>query len=141
HHARVIEAGDGARDPYWTLLGYFNSLRLLAAADLQVNDDVQDRLRQLAERDGSEPREVEIPTELTSRVKASDIPERLRQLHRRFPVPDAIDTLLATNMISVGVDIDRLGLMAVMGQPQTTAEYIQATSRVGRGHPGLVAVL
>ncbi|GAA4956319.1 helicase-related protein [Yinghuangia aomiensis] len=142
HQIHIGDADDEVKDAYWTLVGYFNSLRLLSAAELQVLDDVQDRMEQLAVRDGVEkPRRPEAVTELSSRAGASDIPKRLKDVERRFPSPDATDVLLATNMISVGVDIDRLGLMAVMGQPQTTAEYIQATSRVGRRHPGLVAVM
>ncbi|WP_446218663.1 helicase-related protein [Micromonospora sp. IBHARD004] len=137
HHAATIKGADDVRDTYWTLVGYFSSLRLLAAAELQVNDDVAGRLKLLA---GDTPREVET-TELTSRVPASEIPSRLRQLDVRHPDKYAFDVVLATNMISVGVDVDRLGLMAVTGQPQTTAEYIQATSRVGRRYPGLVLML
>ncbi|MFG1701321.1 helicase-related protein [Nonomuraea sp. NPDC049309] len=141
HHAVHIQGPDSVRDAYWTLVGYFNSLRLLAAAELQVLDDVQDRLKVLAKQHGAEPRLRERLTELTSRVKSSDIPERLKDLERRLPDEGVLDTVLATNMISVGVDVDRLGLMAIMGQPQTTAEYIQSSSRVGRQHPGLVVML
>src|SRR3712207_1724776 len=79
--------------------------------------------------------------ELTSRVDSGLIPSYLKQMGVRYPDDKAIDVILATNMISVGVDVDRLGLMVVMGQPQATAEYIQATSRVGRVHPGLVVTL
>ncbi|WIV60608.1 helicase-related protein [Amycolatopsis nalaikhensis] len=128
-------------DPYWTLVGYFNSLRLLSAAELQVRDDVQGRLEALADRDGSGKRGDVSPEELSSRADSTRIPALLKMIERGLPEDDVLDVLLATNMISVGVDIDRLGLMAVMGQPQTTAEYIQATSRVGRRHPGLVAVM
>ncbi|WP_241661199.1 helicase-related protein [Thermomonospora catenispora] len=141
HHAADIGGEDAVRDAYWTLVGYFNSLRLLAAAELQFHDDVQDRLKLLAGRQGVVPRPAELLSELTSRVKSSDIPQRLKDLERALPDEDALDAVLATNMISVGVDVDRLGLMAIMGQPQTTAEYIQASSRVGRRHPGLVVVL
>ena len=141
HRAMTCTATPEVRDAYWTLVGYFNSLRLLSAAELQVLDDVQDRLKLLAARDGVDYRRADDLTELSSRATASDIPDRLKWLERRLPQSDVLDVLLATNMISVGVDVDRLGLMAVMGQPQTTAEYIQATSRVGRRHPGFVAVM
>ncbi|MER5646026.1 helicase-related protein [Streptosporangium sp. NPDC002524] len=141
HHANDIDGPDAVRDAYWTLVGYFSSLRLLAAAELQVLDDVQKWLEYLADRHGGQARRVDLLTELTSRVKSSDVPKRLKDLERSLPDDSVFDTVLATNMISVGVDVDRLGLMAIMGQPQTTAEYIQSSSRVGRQHPGLVVVL
>jgi hypothetical protein len=141
HRAQQAGTDDEVRDAYWSLVGYFNSLRLLSAAELQVHDDVVAYLELLAEREGVGVRSVANYSELTSRIDASEIPTRLKGIERKLPHEDTVDVLLATNMIAVGVDVDRLGLMAVMGQPQTTAEYIQATSRVGRAHPGLVAVM
>lgn len=141
HRAKQAKTGDDVRDAYWSLVGYFNSLRVLSAAELQVQDDVVAYLELLAGREGVDVRSVANYSELTSRIDASEIPSRLKGIEKRLPDDDTVDVLLATNMIAVGVDVDRLGLMAVMGQPQTTAEYIQATSRVGRAHPGLVAVM
>ena len=134
-----LDAEDAVKDPYWTLVGYFNSLRVLGGARMQVQDDIVDRIGQIAR--GSSVRAIEETVELTSREDSSRIPERLEQMTVSRPDEDAIDVILATNMISVGVDVDRLGLMVVMGQPQATAEYIQATSRVGRQHPGLIFTL
>jgi Helicase conserved C-terminal domain len=134
-------ASDQVRDAYWTLVGYFNSLRVLAAARLAVLDDVTEWIDRLAARDKQDPRTIEQRIELTSRESSSKIPRFLKDMTISYPDPMAVDVILATNMISVGVDIDRLGLMVVMGQPQGTSEYIQATSRVGRQSPGLVATL
>lgn len=139
--AQDLPGSADVRDPYWTLLGYFNSLRVLGSANLQVEGDVRDRLQLVARRKHASPREVRPPVELTSRVASADIPRTLKSLEKEFGSGAANDVVLATNMISVGVDIDRLGLMAVMGQPQSSAEYIQATSRVGRKHPGLVVTV
>lgn len=139
--AKDLDASDEVRDAYWTILGYFNSLRVLGAAYIQSIDDVRDRIKVVARRGGSEQRETRDPREMTSRKKSSEIPQELEALQTAFPNPNSPDIVLATNMISVGVDVDRLGLMAVMGQPQSTSEYIQATSRVGRSRPGLVFTL
>lgn len=144
HYAASIEGDEAVRDAYWTVVGYFSSLRLLSAAQLQVHADVVERLGQLAERDGGPTRDTDlVQSELTSRLKSSEVPRRLQQLFLALGADEGetVDVALATNMISVGVDIDRLGLMAVMGQPQATAEYIQATSRVGRRDPGLVITM
>ena len=129
-----------------TLVGYFNSLRELGGMRRLVEDDVQSRLFGGGGREG---RGRLILEELTSRKSASDIPQVLDQLgvgrssqdarkQRKEGEPMSIDVLLATNMISVGVDVPRLGAMVVAGQPKSTSEYIQATSRIGRRHPGLV---
>lgn len=136
----AADVPDEVKDPYWTLLGYFNSLRVLGGARMQVQDDVADRLKLLLGEETS--RDLE-PIEMTSRIESAQIPEYLARMETSLTSGsgDVLDVVLATNMISVGVDVDRLGLMVVMGQPQATAEYIQATSRVGRRHPGLVAVV
>ncbi|MCB0027125.1 MAG: DISARM system helicase DrmA, partial [Anaerolineales bacterium] len=149
-----VEGYDSAVDPWMTLVGYFNSLRELGGMKRAVDDSVNTRLRRMerAKRLRMANRAISpySVAELTSRRNATEIPAVLDQLEipfnrqaiatarrekqRKFPV----DVLLATNMISVGVDVSRFGLMVVAGQPKNTAEYIQATSRVGRRHPGLV---
>lgn len=147
-------------DPWMTLVGYFNSLRELGGMKRLVDDDVRNRLRSMKDR-GLANRTLYTPDavkELTSRLGSTAIPETLDLLESRFDpalfqrlkapktggeeyIARPIDVLLATNMISVGVDVPRLGLMVVAGQPKTTAEYIQATSRVGRKFPGLVCTV
>ena len=136
--AKTLDVAPEVKDPYWTLVGYFNSLRVLGGARIQILDDVRERLRVLA---GDEARDIPHNIELTSREPSSAIPRHLEALGVQLPNAETLDYVLATNMISVGVDVDRLGLMVVTGQPQATAEYIQATSRVGRSHPGLVVTL
>jgi hypothetical protein len=135
-------------DPYLTLVMYFNSLRELGGAVRLMDDDVVSRLDQLRQR-GLPRRFPPRYEELTSRVASARIPSLLRQLEQPHTAPTdnttpaPLDGVLASNMISVGVDVQRLGLMTVIGQPKTTAEYIQATSRVGRqaSAPGLVVTL
>ena len=137
---------ESERDPYWTLIDYFNSLRELGHAATLIRADIREYLNAMWSRKKikktdtfDERRFINQVLELTSRVSSTDIPESLQKLEIKYPSRDRpVDICLATNMISVGIDVSRLGLMAVVGQPKTTSEYIQATSRVGRRHPGLV---
>jgi hypothetical protein len=149
-------------DPYMTMVGYFNSLRELGGMKRLAEDDVQTRSYRvqmsMVERPALAQRSISNIRELTSRVSSQDIPKYLDNLEVKFKSEfdttigkfvtrwqegdtRAIDVVLATNMLSVGVDVNRLGLMAVNGQPKGTAEYIQATSRVGRSFPGLVCTV
>lgn len=157
---KLYQDYDSAVDPWMTAVGYFNSIRELAGTRRLVEDDIRSRLRDAHQR-GLVRRDIRLGAveELTSRKGGTDIPgildrlelpfnqaqelarEAQRKSGQRINPPYPYDAVLATNMISVGVDVDRLGLMIVAGQPKTTAEYIQATSRVGRQHPGLVITL
>ncbi|MEJ9152500.1 DISARM system helicase DrmA [Bacillus smithii] len=127
-----------AIDPYWTILGYFNTVKELAGTTMLFKDEIPVRLKLLNEK--SAQRELLIE-EMTSRRKAREIPQLLSQMEKTYEEKGALNAVLATNMISVGVDVNRLGVMVVHGQPKTTSEYIQATSRVGRSYPGLVLTL
>ncbi len=138
-------------DPYMTVLGYFNSLRELGGARRILEEEVQNTVKKY----GSRRRIGETAdlfrnrstfsqvVELTSRVSTDKVAEARRRLESGFHERDRVDCAIATNMISVGLDIPRLGLMVVLGQPKTSSEYIQATSRVGRDRekPGLVVTL
>ncbi len=125
---------DAQKDPYWTLLGYFNSLRELGGALVLMQDDVTDSIELYKTyRNETTLRIVPNVEELTSRRTQEEILEMLGKLATTAGSAGALDIVLATNMVSVGVDIPRLGLMVVNGQPKAIAEYIQATSRVGRG--------
>ncbi|WP_437879073.1 DISARM system helicase DrmA [Sorangium sp. So ce513] len=141
------EVKDNPAAPYMTLVGYFNSLRELGGSRRIVEDEVTTRLYAYDRRRPAvfAKRSLGEVVELTSReptFRVAESQERLRALPREKE-KRPVDVVLATNMISVGLDIPRLGLMAVLGQPKTTAEYIQATSRVGRVAqlPGLVVTL
>ena len=153
------------RDPYWTNMGYYNSIRELGQAATWIRADIDQHLDVMYKRRFDDKRYPDKEQyrknrryiwrneELTSRISGSDVTESLANLNIRHPaiVDDEgkvrehpIDICLATNMISVGLDVPRLGLMTVSGQPKTTSEYIQATSRVGRNAkdaPGVVFVL
>lgn len=135
---------DKQRDPYWTLVGYFNSLRELGGALILMQDDVNATIPLLARLHNEQRRKLGSGNieELTSRRSQAEIREMLARVSNKAGDPAALDIILATNMMSVGVDIPRLGLMIVNGQPKGISEYIQATSRVGRGSvPGLIVTV
>ena len=152
------------RDPYWTNMGYFNSIRELGQARTWIKADIDQHLDVIYKRCmyhkkystveyRKNRRYIWHDEELTSRIPGDKVTASLSKLNQKFTMEVAenqsgieypIDICLATNMISVGLDVPRLGLMTVSGQPKTTSEYIQATSRVGRDSvnaPGIVFVL
>jgi len=117
-------------DNYITSLTYFLAMRELDGIHTDLDYDTNGRLRQ----DGLNPLKID---ELTGSTSTADVTKILERLERTANPKDA-DAVLATSMVSHGVDIDRFNAMIFYGMPRQTAEYIQASSRVGRAHVGLV---
>ena len=136
------------RDGYWTNLNFLNSLRELGNTISLIESDVPDYLAGLRRRDGVNPRWPRHTMELTSRRRSDEIPQAIEKLQVGYDVnfsrQEAVDVCLASSIIEAGIDIDRLSLMTIVGQPKTTAQYIQVSGRVGRCanvNPGLVVTL
>lgn len=132
-------------DPYYTLIGYFNSIRELGGAVRLLDDDIASRIRVVKNKYNSPEQRYlsfEGKKEITSRIPSCEISQILEKLavayDKNKEKQGCYDVVIATNMIAVGMDVDRLGLMSVVGQPKQNSEYIQATSRVGRQHPGII---
>ena len=146
----IMDLPDEIKDKYWTLTVYFNSLRDLGKCSALVDDDIKDFIRRTAIRLGSAKniRALGSADELTSRVSTTELNETLDKLEKVYYSKENIENrrypsniLLATNMISVGIDISRLNVMILVGQPKLTSEYIQASSRIGRTFPGIAFTL
>ncbi|MDE7354917.1 MAG: DISARM system helicase DrmA [Acetatifactor sp.] len=130
-------------DPYYTLIGYFNSIRELGGAVRLLDDDIPSRIENLKKKYGHGLRRF-LPKkkEITARIPSYEITKILEELTEGYqpgrPKQSCYDVVIATNMIAVGMDVDRLGLMTIIGEPKQNSEYIQASSRVGRTYPGLI---
>lgn len=138
------------RDPWWTLLAFYNSIRELGGARTLFDSDIRSRLKFMFNREGfnhDKRRNLQIVEELTSRLSQAGIVQMMDRLSTPYEPTRSMETLdacLASSIIEVGVDIDRLSLMGVVGQPKTTATYIQVTGRVGRRwweRPGLILMI
>ncbi len=138
------------RDPWWTLMAFYNSIRELGGAKTLFDSDIRSRLKFMFNREGFGPadrRNLRIVEELTSRLSQADIVMMMNKLALPYSAAAGatmLDACLASNIIEVGVDIDRLSLMGVVGQPKTTSTYIQVTGRVGRrwrDRPGLILMV
>lgn len=140
-------------DQFYTYVGYFNTLKELGSNSIIISDRISAEIKYLATYKFKKEAEsvnmkidcanADIPSyfrnnELTSRNSAKEIKAVLERLTNKYTSEDCFDYIMASNMLSVGIDIDRLGVMCVYGQPKSNSEYIQATSRVGRTNPGLV---
>lgn len=145
------EKGDA--DQFWTLLSYFKSLKEIGRFSNKINSELKPVIKQLQVRymNNDYPNNLNYyglayrNLELTSRIPNEKIKKNLDKLDIKFEgnikEHKAYDLVLATNMISVGLDVSRLGVMVMNGMPPNTAEYIQASSRVARKNEGLVIAL
>ena len=149
NYLEVIGVSKDIIDQYFTVVGYFNSLKDLGGSATVIIDRVWlysnslrlHKFKSIADAAGLENINIHYFNELTSRKSSKEIKDALEELEIKYPDERAYSYVLASNMLSVGIDIGRLGVMTIYSQPKTNAEYIQATSRVGRTNPGIVMPL
>ena len=119
-------------DPCWTLVMYYNSLRELGSGMTAVQQNVPRWMSRGGEQGLREFNAQ--PIELTSRRSSAELSEyRGRLNHALGSDLPTVDVLHTSNMFQVGIDIKRLGVMTIVGQPRSNSEYIQSSGRVGRG--------
>lgn len=157
---------DLLREAWWTQLLYHGSLRGVGNTQNLFNVEIKNFFQRLEEEAfftalGSYSSDIDLkkaykkwrkdeqlsqrfaqrPAFLTSQSSPEENAATFTDLEKPRGTEGSIDAVLATNMVSVGLDVGRLALMVINGQPLTTAEYIQASSRVGRSEvPGIVCV-
>lgn len=134
------------RDNFWTILSYYNSLKDVGKMSNKINSELRPELEQLYQRMLKGRSRFIRHRELTSRIQSSRVKENLDALsygigEKADDTNQVLDLALATNMISVGLDISRLGVMVINGMPRNIAEYIQSSSRVARKNEGVVFTL
>ncbi|MDL1958419.1 MAG: helicase [Deltaproteobacteria bacterium] len=140
-------------DAWWTLLVYHGSLRGVGDSHNALQYFSSEYLRRNLDpsisngKEGPEDKAKDTEgrsrdnkiAQLTSVMSSEENSQTFAQLEKSCEEADYLDAVLATNMISVGLDVGRLALMIINGQPLTTAEYIQSSSRVGRSDvPGII---
>lgn len=135
-------------DFYKTSVWFFNSLKELGMTLTLLQSVVIDTIKGMAKYRRLPQDKIRWPNpylELTSRVDSSEISESLTKLQiKSSDEKNYIRTCLASSIMEVGVDVTRLGLLTIMGQPKSTSQYIQVSGRVGRDRekgPGLVVML
>lgn len=142
--------GENERDPWWTMVVFFNSIREMGTAHTLFQSDVPDYLKVVWSRQGTPPEQRRYLSasrifELTGGLQSGEVSEAIARLEVRYGTlsDTPMDICLASNIIEVGIDIPRLSMMVVAGQPKTTSQYIQVTGRVGRleERPGLIVAM
>lgn len=145
---KVTEFDKEDRDPFWTLLSFYNSIRELGGSLTLFQTDIPSYFLQLKNKhhisEKDYKRYLNSFKELTSRLSNGEVTDAIAELKQTYENGSSVDVCLASNIIEVGVDIDRLSMMTVVGQPKNTAQYIQVTGRIGRAwyeRPGLVLTM
>ena len=147
-NGKILKFTDNDLDPYYTLVNYYNTIKSLGAAVRMYEDTIPSYIGGINKTSESKfqrennadvsPVNIISKEELTGRINASKIPKILQHVEAKLGDKEVLDALLCTNMLSVGVDVERLNVMVINGQPKSTSEYIQASGRIGRKFPGIV---